>query len=104
MVLQSPYYPSDLPVWLNEKLTPPHAFYRSAVSLAKGANPTWREQLYQLKIPRLYIWGDENFRSEYKETLTEHGVQIAVIPHAGHPMMCHNPAAFVRAIAEFEAR
>jgi pimeloyl-ACP methyl ester carboxylesterase len=102
MILSSPH-PSDLPFWLMEKLVPPHAFYRTAVSMAKGAQPSWREQLYELKIPRLYIWGDENFRSEYTETFTAHGVQIAVIPHAGHPMMNHNPAAFVRAISEFTA-
>lgn len=102
MILQSPH-PNDLIFGLMWKLVPPHAFHRSAVSMAKGANPTWREQLYQLKIPRLYIWGSENFRSEYTETLTEHGMQIAVVPHAGHPMMNHNPADFVRVISAFIA-
>ncbi len=102
MVLASPHQ-NDVPVWLMEKLVPPHAFYRMAVSMAKGAQPSWREQLYALKIPRLYIWGDENFRSEYAEPLAAHGVEIAVIPHAGHLMMYQNPAAFVKAISEFTA-
>lgn len=102
MILDSPH-PSDLPFWLLEKLASPHAFYRTAVSMAKGAVPSWGEQLYALRIPRLYIWGDENFRSEYGETSTEHGVQVAVIQHAGHPMMNHNPAAFVHAISQFTA-
>jgi pimeloyl-ACP methyl ester carboxylesterase len=85
------------------KLAAPHAFYRTAVSLATGMQPNWREQLYELKIPSLYIWSEKNFREEYTETFTTHGVQVAVIPHAGHhDMVWENPAAFVRAIVDFE--
>ena len=102
--LRPPYDPTErgwLPV---VKLTPPHAFYRTAVSLAKGAQPSWREQFFRLRIPRLYLWGDENFRREDTEAFVTHGVEVAVIPHAGHAMYLDNPAAFVHAIAEFSAR
>ncbi len=100
MILHSSY-PWDLGNWLMIKRVAPYAFYRSAVSLAQSLNPTWREQLYQLKIPRLYIWSDENYREEHADLLIKQGIQIAVIPNSGHPMMNHNPTAFVRAISKF---
>jgi pimeloyl-ACP methyl ester carboxylesterase len=90
------------------QLGAPHAFYRTACSLALGESPTWREQLYRLSIPRLFLLGEvslqkKTHRVEDKDELPTHGIQVAVIPHAGHGMMWDNPAAFVRAIAEFEA-
>jgi pimeloyl-ACP methyl ester carboxylesterase len=97
------YDPSDRGFYPAMKLNAPHALYRSLISLAKGAQPSWREQLYQLKIPRLYIWGEENFRGDHTETFTAHGIQEAVIPHAGHAMMLDNPEDFVRAISEFSS-
>jgi pimeloyl-ACP methyl ester carboxylesterase len=100
MILHSSF-PQDLVFWLMFKRVAPYAFYRSAVSLAQSPNPTWREQLYQLRIPRLYIWSDKNYLEEHAELLIKQGVQVAVIPKSGHPMMNHNPAAFVRAISEF---
>jgi pimeloyl-ACP methyl ester carboxylesterase len=86
------------------KLSAPHAFFRTAVSLATGSQPGWREQLYELKIPRLYIWSEEGFREDYSELFAAHGIKVAVIPHTIHQtLVCANPAAFVRAIVDFEA-
>ena len=91
--------------WLQSiKLIPPFAFYRTAASLAKDAQPSWREQFYQLKIPRMYIWGDENYQDQSLEQFSNHGIQVAVIPHAGHIMMWDNTVAFIDAITEFSAR
>ena len=91
------------------KLMAPHAFYRTACSLAQGVSPTWREQLYQLKIPRLFLLGEisiekKTHRVEDKDDLPPQGVEVAIIPHAGHGMVLQNSAAFVNAIAAFEAR
>lgn len=106
-----PYYEeSGRSWWPMEKLAvPSSAFYRTARSLAQDADPTWREQLYQLDIPRLFVFGDVSLREktvpvEDTETLPAHGIQVAVIPDAWHTMMSDNPPAFARAIAEFEAR
>lgn len=85
------------------KLTAPHAFYRTALSLAQGAQPTWRQQIYDLRIPRLYIWGEQTYRQELAQPLAANGIKVAVIANAGHSMMWDNPQAFVRAIADFEA-
>ena len=95
--------------WPMHKLASPLAFYRTACNLAQGVNPTWREQLYRLKIPRLSLFGElslqkKTLRVEDKDDLPPQGVEVAIIPHAGHGMMWDNPAAFVNAIAAFEAR
>ena len=100
MILRSSY-PQDLGLWLMFKRAAPHAFYRSAVSMSQSPNPTWGEQFFQLKIPRLYIWSEDNYREEKAELLIKQGVQVAVIPKSGHPMMNHNPSAFVRTISDF---
>jgi pimeloyl-ACP methyl ester carboxylesterase len=96
--------------WPMEKLAAPSsAFYRTLCSLAQGAHPTWREQLYQLDMPRLFIFGDVSLREktvsvEDTRILRAYGIQVVVIPKAWHNMMSDNPLAFARAIAEFEAR
>jgi pimeloyl-ACP methyl ester carboxylesterase len=103
------YDESDRAWWLMVKLVGPHAFYRTARSLAQGVSPTWREQLYQLKIPRLFLFGEvslqkKTVRVEDEDELSTYGIQVAVIPHAGHLlMMSENRPAFIRAITEFEA-
>jgi haloalkane dehalogenase len=83
------------------KLNAPYAFYRSLVSMAKGMQPSWFEQFCQLDVPRLYIWGEENFRGEYTETFMAHGIQEVVVAHAGHAMMLDNPSGFVSAVSNF---
>jgi pimeloyl-ACP methyl ester carboxylesterase len=103
------YAESDRSWWPMEKLSSPLAFYRTACSLAQGAHPTWREQLYHLDIPRLFLLGEvslqlKTHRLEDKDELPARGIQVVVLPKAGHNMMSDNPPAFARAIAEFEAR
>jgi pimeloyl-ACP methyl ester carboxylesterase len=102
------YAESNRSWWPVEELASPCAFYRTAYDLAQGVNPTWREQLYRLKIPRLFLLGEisiekKTHRVEDKDDLPPYGVQVTILPNAGHMMMSDNPAAFVRAIAEFEA-
>ena len=92
-----------------QKLASPLAFYRTAYSLAQETRPTWSEQLYQLDIPRLFMFGDVSLREktvriEDVEELPLHGVQVTVLPDARHLMMWDNTPGFIRAIAAFEAR
>ena len=54
-----PYYPESGLGWFPMmEHASPLAFYRTARSLAQPASPTWREQLYQLTIPRLFLIGE----------------------------------------------
>ena len=105
------YDESDRAWWpIGKSAMTNYPFYRTACSLAHGTQPTWREQLYQLKIPRLFLFGEVSLqmkteRVEDKDELPAYGVQVAVIPKAWHVnLMSANPPAFTRAIAEFEAQ
>jgi pimeloyl-ACP methyl ester carboxylesterase len=102
------YQESDRSWWPMMKASiPTKAFYRTALSCAQGVIPTWREQLYQLKIPRLFLFGEASFQLELEsieetKTLPNYGIRVNVLPQAGHNMMSDNPSAFASAIIEFE--
>lgn len=104
-----PYFEeSDRSWWpMLKKAIPSSAFYRTAHSLSQSTHPTWREQLYLLDIPRLYLFGDlslqrKSMPDQEQEILVARDVQVAVIPRAWHNMMLDNPNAFAHAIVEFE--
>jgi pimeloyl-ACP methyl ester carboxylesterase len=104
------YTESDLSWWPMEKSAiPSFPFYRTACSLARDPHPTWREQLYQLTIPRLFFLGEvsletKSVRVEEKDELPAHGIHVVILPKAEHMnLVSTSPSAFVRAITEFEA-
>ncbi len=76
------------------QMTDPLALHRTAVSLVQGTQPSWREQLYQLSIPRAYLFGVNSLPDEDAELLPTWGIQVAVVPGAGHSMMVENPTGF----------
>lgn len=80
------------------RVTNPLALHRTAVSLVQGALPAWREQLYQLSIPRTYLFGANSLPDADFELLPAHGVQVAVVPNAGHGMMLDNPTGFASVV------
>ena len=87
------------------QIASPLAFHRSAVSLVKGTEPVMWDQLINLPIPRTFIFGSRSL-DEYKEDqemqqkLEAHGIQVAIVPDAGHAMMAENPVGFARVISE----
>lgn len=91
-----------LGIW---QITSPRGFHRSAVSLVRGTQPVMWDQLIQLTIPRTFIFGGrslEEYESDkemYKK-LESHGIQVAIVPNAGHGMMAENPAGFAKALSE----
>jgi pimeloyl-ACP methyl ester carboxylesterase len=72
----------------------PHALYRAAVALVKGSQPTWRERLLALTMPRVYVFGERSLPNPDQDRLTQAGVRVLVVPEAGHSMMLDNPAGF----------
>jgi pimeloyl-ACP methyl ester carboxylesterase len=87
----------------------PLAFHRSAVSLVKGTQPIMWDQLIKLPIPRTFIFGSRSIE-EYEEDkelhkrLEVHGIQVAIVPDAGHGMMAENPVGFAKVLSETLAR
>ena len=78
-------------------LTSPHAMHRSARSLVAERTPTFRQGLEDLRIPRTFLIGE---RSDYPEAhRLRNGVNIVIVPAAGHVMNVDNPDGFAGAIA-----
>jgi pimeloyl-ACP methyl ester carboxylesterase len=76
----------------------PFALYRSAVGLVQGTQPTMRERLLRLSIPRTYLFGEHSLPHPDRTALPAHGVAVQVVPNAGHGMMWEQPRAFAAAL------
>ena len=77
----------------------PHAVHRCCVSLVQGAQPSWRDQLYQLTIPRAFVFGEYSLPDPDFEVLPEHGIKVAIVPQAGHGMAWENPDGFAEVVS-----
>jgi pimeloyl-ACP methyl ester carboxylesterase len=80
------------------QIAAPHALYRSAVGLVIGTQPTMRERLLQMDIPRAYIFGEESLPDPDWDRLGSQGVQVLVVADAGHGMAWDNPAGVAEAL------
>ncbi len=76
----------------------PKAVYRVSKNLAKGEDPSWRDTLYSLKLPKTFIFGENSLPDPDLEILPEHGVRIDIVKHAGHSMAWENPKGLAEAI------
>ena len=77
----------------------PLGLYRSAVGLVKGTKPTMRERLYAFRIPRVFLFGERSLPDPEMERLASHGIQVMVVPNAGHDMAVDNPAGLAERTA-----
>jgi pimeloyl-ACP methyl ester carboxylesterase len=78
----------------------PLGLYRSAVGLVEGTQPTMRERLYAFPIPRAYLFGERGLPDPDTEELAGQGVQVLVVPNAGHDMPYDNPSGLAETVAE----
>lgn len=76
----------------------PHALYRSAAGLVRGTQPTMRERLVQMDIPRTYIFGEMSLPDPDWDELSSHGVHVLMVEHAGHDMLWQNPHGVASAL------
>jgi len=79
----------------------PHALHRSSVSVTRNRQPTVRELLVQMSIPRSFIFGEKSPPDEDSDLLPSLGIAVAFVPGAGHAMPTDNPAGFAHVIATF---
>lgn len=77
----------------------PHALHRSAVGLVEGTQPTMRERLLELDIPRAYIFGEQSLPDPDWDALAGQGIQVLSVPEAGHGMIWENPTGVAEALA-----
>lgn len=80
------------------RIASPHGLHRTAVGLVKGTQPTMRERLLALGIPRTLIRGAASGPNPREAELVAGGVRLRSVPEAGHGMMWENPPAFVAAV------
>lgn len=76
-----------------------HAVHRTAHSLVIGSDPTWRSLLADLAAPRTMIIGENSLPYAEAEGLAEIGVDIRIVPKAGHSMAWENPIGLAEGIA-----
>jgi pimeloyl-ACP methyl ester carboxylesterase len=87
-------------VWASTlEASAPFAVHRSAVSLVAGSDPSWREILRSLPMPRAIIFGEKSLPDPDVEALPRMGVETLIVPNAGHGMATENPAGLATAIA-----
>lgn len=72
--------------------------YRSAVGLAEGIQPSLRESVYAMENPRAFLIGERNLPDPVTEELPKHGLEVYVIPDAGHDMTFDNPSGVAKAV------
>ncbi|MFI9026817.1 alpha/beta fold hydrolase [Streptomyces sp. NPDC053560] len=90
--------------WSTMRLAGREALHRSAVhlvrgTLAGGTEPTVREVLAGLKMPRTYLLPAADGELPGAAALIDSGVRIVPVPDCGHNIMLDNPEGFVRATA-----
>lgn len=78
----------------------PYAVHRAATSLIVGSNPSWRELLVGMTMPRTVIFGEESLPDEDTQRLSQLGINVCVVPQAGHAMACQNPAGLAKALRQ----
>jgi pimeloyl-ACP methyl ester carboxylesterase len=76
-----------------------YAVHRTARSLVEGSNPTWRNVLANLAVPRTLIVGEQSLPYRDASGLPEAGIEIAIVPRAGHSIPWDNPTGLAAAIA-----
>jgi len=86
----------------------PPGLYKSSVALVE-LDETFKEQFQKLSIPRTFIYGEESLPKDRNmvqpdapdpDEMEGFGVQIAIVPNAGHAMMFDNLEGFVHVLKQ----
>jgi haloalkane dehalogenase len=59
-----------------------------------------RKRLYGMNIPRAFLIGERGLPDPETEELPKHGVDVLIVPEAGHDMAFDNPRGVVAAIQQ----
>lgn len=78
----------------------PYAVWRAAKSLVEGVKPEWESLFLSLTCPVTLIFGALSLPDEDFSALQQKGVEVKIIPDAGHSMSWENPTALAKTLAE----
>ncbi|MCP2329212.1 pimeloyl-ACP methyl ester carboxylesterase [Hamadaea flava] len=81
------------------RLAEPRALYRTAMNALLGGDPTAREHLESVTIPRTLLYPESDGPRPDADRLTAAGIGVVPIPDCGHNIMIDNVDAFARAVA-----
>jgi pimeloyl-ACP methyl ester carboxylesterase len=76
------------------------SMHRAATSLVRGGDPSWREQLAALTMPKTVIFGEQSLPDPDTARLPDNGVTVSVVQNAGHSMALENPSGLADVIAQ----
>jgi pimeloyl-ACP methyl ester carboxylesterase len=76
------------------------AFYRSLINLSIGPQPTTRQILMELPLPRTLLYPQANGGYQGADELAASGVKLVSIPDCGHNISIENVPGFVSAVSE----
>jgi pimeloyl-ACP methyl ester carboxylesterase len=82
------------------EIADPKAMYKSAVGLIRGTLPAQRELFLSMKIPRAFIFGENSLPDPDVDLLRSAGINVLIVPQAGHAMMLDNPDGFALALLQ----
>ena len=78
----------------------PWAVWRGAASLVKGVQPSWNVRFQQLPCPVWLIFGELSLPDADVDEIRQQGIEVKIIPYAGHSMSSENPSALAKALAD----
>jgi len=78
----------------------PVAMHRSSVGLIRGTVPAQRDLFLSWTMPRAFIFGERSLPDPDVENLRAGGIDVRIVPGAGHDMMHENPEGFGRVLLE----
>jgi len=78
----------------------PVGLHRSATDLIANRAPTYREMLYQMQIPKTYIFGEKTLPDPDEDSLRSCNIDVRIVANAAHDMMSDNPDGFALTIAD----
>ena len=81
------------------KSNAPYAVWRGASSLVAGVEPEWEAQFLSLPCPVMLIFGELSLPDDDVDNLKQKGVEVKIIPAAGHSMSWENPSALAQTLA-----
>ncbi|MEV0268048.1 alpha/beta fold hydrolase [Hamadaea sp. NPDC050747] len=81
------------------RLAEPRALYRTAMNALLGGDPTARQHLESVSLPRTLLYPASDGTRPDADRLSAAGVGVVPIPDSGHNIMIDNVDGFARAVA-----